>query len=152
MEKLNTSNLDKSFINYEHNSSNDFFSHLLVDNPNSDFFATKKLSECSDESTSDMDSTKSSKSIKEMKPSEKKVMSKFGLFKKPNARKDLYGNFIKKGGNHKVSFKDEIKGKMLVTMTLIDVKQSSIKGKNVKNYTIDLIAKDKKELATCTIF
>ena len=48
-------------------------------------------------------------------------------------RKDIYGNIIKKGGKHKVSFKDNLKGKKLVEMTLIDVKQSSIRGKNFKN-------------------
>ena len=42
-------------------------------------------------------------------------------------RKDLYGNLIQKGGKHKVSFKDNIKGKLLVEMTLIDVKQNSIR-------------------------
>ena len=67
-------------------------------------------------------------------------------------RKDLYGNLIQKGGNHKVSFKDNIKGKLLVEMTLIDVKQNSLKGKNYKKYTVSLEAKDKRELSVCNIF
>ena len=70
-------------------------------------------------------------------------------------RKDIYGNIIKKGGKHKVSFKDNLKGKKLVEMTLIDVKQSSIRGKNFKKYTVCLEARDKRDAfnsSTCNIF
>ena len=70
-------------------------------------------------------------------------------------RKDIYGNIIKKGGKHKISFKDSFKGKYLVEMTLIDVKQNSLKGKNYKNLTIFREARDKEELfcsGVCTIF
>ena len=152
-ENLNTSNLDKSFINFDHTSSNDLFSHLNLnlDNSSSNFFSSKKHSESSEDSSTDRDSIGSSKSNKIVKPSLNK-RSKFGLLKETHLRKDRYGNIIKKGGKHKVSFKDEIKGKLLVQMTLIDVKQSSIRGKNYKSYTVDLRAKDKKELETCTIF
>ena len=153
MDKLNSSNLNTSFINYEHSSSNDLFSHLNLDNMNTNFFATKRLSDSEEESsTTDRDSFTSSKSNKMIKTSLNKKMSKFALFKDTNIRKDRYGNIIKKGGTHRVSFKDEIKGKLLVEMTLIDVKQCSLKGKNVKKYTVDLMAKDKKELASCNIF
>lgn len=146
-------NLNTSFINYEHSSSNDLFSHLNLDNINSNFLATKRLSDSEEDSSStDRDSITSSKSNKMVKSSLNKKMSKFALFKDTNIRKDRYGNIIKKGGKHRVSFKDEIKGKLLVEMTLIDVKQSSIKGKNVKKYTVDLMAKDKRELASCNIF
>ena len=81
-----------------------------------------------------------------------KKSGEFYLTQKNNIRKDLYGNVIQKGGHHKVSFKDNIKGKKLVEMTLIDVKQSSIRGKNYKKYTVSLEAKDKRELSTCNIF
>ena len=153
IDKLNTSNLDKSFINFEHTSSNDLFSHLNInlDNSSSNFFSSKKPSDSSEDSSTDRDSIGSSKSNKIVKPSLNKK-SKFSLLKEAHLRKDRYGNVIKKGGNHKVSFKDEIKGKLLVQMTLIDVKQSSVRGKNYKSYTVDLMAKDKKELATCNIF
>ena len=74
--------------------------------------------------------------------------------KKPT-RKDIYGNIIEKGGKHKISFKDNFKGKYLVEMTLIDVKQNSLRGKNYKNYTIFREARDKEEIlcsGVCNIF
>ena len=70
-------------------------------------------------------------------------------------RKDIYGNIIKKGGNHKVSFRDNIKGNLLVEMTLIDQKQNSLRGKNYKTYTIFREARDKEEIlcsGLCCIF
>ena len=70
-------------------------------------------------------------------------------------RKDIYGNIIEKGGKHKVSFKDSFKGKYLVEMTLIDVKQNSLRGKNYKNLTIFREARDKEEIlcsSACNIF
>ena len=74
--------------------------------------------------------------------------------KKPS-RKDIYGNIIEKGGKHKVSFKDSFKGKYLVEMTLIDVKQNSLRGKNYKSLTIFREARDKEEIlcsGVCNIF
>ena len=79
----------------------------------------------------------------------------FSETEKKHYRKDIYGNIIKKGGKHKISFKDSFKGKYLVEMTLIDVKQNSLKGKNYKNLTIFREARDKEELfcsGVCTIF
>ena len=70
-------------------------------------------------------------------------------------RKDIYGNIIKKGGNHKISFLDNFRGKYLVEMTLIDVKQNSLRGKNYKNLTVMREASDKEELfcsGVCNIF
>ena len=148
---LNTSDLNKSFIDFENNSSNDLFSHLnsKADKDNLIFdsnpLANSKDSE-SDESTSDKESTEPSETSKI------KQIDNLDLLNKRSLRKDLYGNEIKKGGKHKVTFKDNIKGKLLVEMTLIDVKQSSIRGKNYKKYTIDLMAKDKRELRSCNIF
>ena len=151
---LNTSDLNKSFIDFENVSSNDLIFRLnsKVDedylNREATPFAekdTKDSLETTEESTSDKESTKASEASKIMQ------IDDFDLEKK-RIRKDLYGNEIKKGGKHKVSFKGNIKGKLLVEMTLIDVKQSSIRGKNYKKYTIGLMAKDKKELSTCNIF
>ena len=51
-----------------------------------------------------------------------------------NIRKDIYGNKIEKGGNHKISFKDNIKGKQLVETTLIDLKKNVIKNKKGYKY------------------
>ena len=68
------------------------------------------------------------------------------------ARKDIYGNIIKKGGKHKVSFKDDIKGKPLVELTFYSSKENCIKDKNYKKYTYNRVAKDKQEMACCNIF
>ena len=153
---LNSSNLDKSFIQFEKTSTNELFFQLNFPESKQNhqsIFTKKSLSDSSGDST-DEDSIKSSKiKLKEpLNSLNKKRISKFYLTQKNNIRKDLYGNIIQKGGHHKVSFKDNIKGKMLVEMTLIDVKQNSLKGKNYKKNTISLEAKDKKELSVCNIF
>ena len=77
-----------------------------------------------------------------------------------NIRKDIYGNKIEKGGNHKISFKDNLKGKKLVETTLIDLKKNVIKNKKVhhKIDKKDFIIKettDKEEIicsSACNIF
>ena len=77
-----------------------------------------------------------------------------------NIRKDIYGNKIEKGGNHKISFKDNLKGKKLVETTLIDLKKNVIKNKKVHNKFVkeDFIIKettDKEEIicsSACNIF
>ena len=153
---LNSSNLDKSFIQFENNSTNELFFKLNspeAKEDNSSFFSKKSSSDSSGDST-DEDSIKSSKIIlkSSLNTLNKKTLSKFYSTQKNNIRKDLYGNVIQKGGHHKVSFKDNIKGKKLVEMTLIDAKQNSLRGKNYKKYTVSLEAKDKRELSTCNIF
>ena len=153
---LNSSNLDKSFIQFENSSNNGLFFQLNFPESkqtHQSFFTKKTLYDSSDDST-DEDSIKLSKiKLKEpLNSLNKNRKSKFYLTQKNNIRKDLYGNIIQKGGHHKVSFKDNIKGKMLVEMTLIDVKQNSLKGKNYKKYTVSLEAKDKRELSVCNIF
>ena len=154
---LNSSNLDKSFIQFENNSTNELFFQLNCPESkenNSSFFSKKSSSDSSGDST-DEESIKSSKILLKSSSNSlnKKGKSKFYLTEKNNnIRKDLYGNVIKKGGHHKVSFKDNIKGKKLVEMTLIDVKQNSLRGKNYKKYTVSLDAKDRKELSVCSIF
>ena len=139
---LDASELDKSFIQFE-NSSNNLFLGLnksKLDQDNSSFYSSKKTNDSSDDSTQE-DSIKSSLNTN----------IDFKIHKN-NLRKDIYGNTIKKGGKHKVSFKDNLKGKKLVEMTLIDVKQSSVRGKNYKKYTVCLEAKDKNSSAACNIF
>ena len=153
---LNSSNLDKSFIQFENNSTNELFLQLNSPESNqidSSFISKKSSSDSSGDST-DEDSIKSSKILLKtsLNSLNKGKKSKFYLTQKSNVRKDLYGNVIKKGGQHKVSFKDNIKGKKLVEMTLIDVKQNSLRGKNYKKYTVSLEAKDKRELSVCNIF
>jgi len=153
---LNSSNLNKSFIQFENNSTNELFLQLNSPESNqidSGFFSKKSPSDSSGDST-DEDSLKSSKIFLKtsLNSLDKGKKSKFYLTQKNNSRKDLYGNVIQKGGHHKVSFKDNIKGKKLVEMTLIDVKQNSLRGKNYKKYTVSLEAKDKRELSVCNIF
>ena len=143
---LNSSELDKSFIQFENNSSSGLFLGLnnsKLEQDTSSFYSSKKTNDSSDDSTQDDSIKYSLNSNIDYK------------IHKDNLRKDIYGNIIKKGGKHKVSFKDNLKGKKLVEMTLIDVKQSSIKGKNFKKYTVCLEAKDKRDAfnsSTCNIF
>ena len=144
---LNYSHLNKSFIQFENNSKNELFFQLNSEVKSSNFFSSKKSSSSLGEST-DEDSIKHTVSNK----SEKLKESKFSLSKKKNIRKDIYGNIIEKGGKHRVSFKDNIKGKLLVEMTLIDVKQDSLRGKNYKKYTVCLEAKDKKIYLEFVVF
>ena len=98
---------------------------------------------------SNVSTEQSSKNLKR-----KKFISPKNL-RKINIRKDIYGNVIEKGGKHKISFRDNFKGKYLVEMTLIDPKQNSLKSKNYKNLTIFREARDKEELfcsGVCNIF
>ena len=80
-------------------------------------------------------------------------------------RKDIYGNIIEKGGNHKISFKDDIKGKKLVETHLVDLKKNVIKNKKThkiskKDFIIEenlneREAKDKEKIicsGACFIF
>ncbi len=141
---LDSSELDKSFIQFE-NTSNLFLglNNSKLEQESSSFYSSKKTNDSSDDSSQE-DSIKYS------------LHSNIDYkIHKDNLRKDIYGNTIKKGGKHKVSFKDNLKGKKLVEMTLIDVKQSSVRGKNFKKYTVCLDAKDKRDAfnsSTCNIF
>ena len=74
-------------------------------------------------------------------------------------RKDIYGNIIEKGGNQRISFKDNFKGKALVETTLINLKKTvKLKKKSSKNVRKDIEeirAKDKDVVicsSACTIF
>jgi hypothetical protein len=143
MEKFSSNSFNslKSLKTLNNNSSSDLFifsniPELKLCSSNS--FNQKKSSELSEESTE--------------RNSKININS---LIKKNLLRKDIYGNKIEKGGSHKVSFKDDIKGNFLVEMTLIDTKQNSIKSRFIKNQTILREAKDKEELfcgGFCNIF
>ncbi len=139
-------NLDKLNKNNEKkNNSASLLSLAFCEKEDFSFFSEQKLfNYSSDESTE-----QSSKSLS-MNNYKNNSIHKNKLNKE--ARKDLHGNIIKKGGKHKVSFKDEIKGKLLVEMTFYDSKESSLKSKNYKEYTIKREARDKQEMTCCNIF
>ena len=137
--------------------STELFNPLEPRSERSYSFSCQNLIEATEktEYTSTEQSTKSSKSKNFTFESLKKYVPKENLFKKENLRKDLYGNIIEKGGNHKVSFRDDIKGNLLVEMTLIDTKQNSIRSKFYKSQTIMREASDKEETVCsglCIIF
>ena len=139
-------NLDKLNKNNEKkNNSASLLSLAFCEKEDFSFFSEQKLfNYSSDESTEQSSKSLSMNNYKNNSIHKNKL--------KREARKDLHGNIIKKGGKHKVSFKDEIKGKLLVEMTFYDSKESSLKSKNSKEYTINREAKDKIEMACCNIF
>ena len=139
-------NLDKLNKNNEKkNNSASLLSLAFCEKEDFSFFSEQKLfNYSSDESTEQSSKSLSMNNYKNNSIHKNKL--------KREARKDLHGNIIKKGGKHKVSFKDEIKGKFLVEMTFYDSKESSLKSKNYKEYTINREAKDKIEMACCNIF
>ena len=75
-------------------------------------------------------------------------------------RRDIYGNIIEKGGNQKISFRDDLKGKPLVETTIIDLKKNVIQKQKIhrkKNGKETIIeeSKDKEEIicsSACYIF
>ena len=137
----NSFDLNKAFINSNYNSSLQLFnfSNLEKEYKHSNSFTGKKSSNFSENNSTEQ-SNKTSKSKK---------------FKQNSLRKDLFGNIIVKGGKHKVSFKDDIKGNYLVEMTLIDTKQNSLRSKYYKKQTALIEARDKDEIicsGLCNIF
>ena len=138
--------LDKAFIKSKYNSSFQLFnlSNFEKRCKSQNSFTLKKSSDFSEEN-----------SKKQTKNSSKSKKSIYLSLSKNNLRKDLFGNLIVKGGKHKVSFKDDIKGKYLVEMTLIDTKQNSLRSKYHKKQTAFIEARDKEELicsGACKIF
>ena len=112
---------------------------------NEDFaLSEKKLFNCSSDESTEQSITKSTKS--------NLSYINNSIHKSKEARKDIYGNIIKKGGKHKVSFLDDIKGKPLVEMTIYNSKENCLKSKNYKEYTIKREARDKQEMTCCNIF
>ena len=75
-------------------------------------------------------------------------------------RRDIYGNIIEKGGNQKISFRDDLEGKPLVETALIDLKKNVIQKQKLHRKKIgkDIIieeSKDKEEIicsSACYIF
>ena len=108
------------------------------------------------ESSSD-ESTEGSIEIKKLKKYQNnsiyKKTRKSSLFKK-KLRKDIHGNLIEKGGNQKVSFKDDKKGKLLVELTFYSENDNCLRRKNYKDYTFQRRANDKEgiDTQTCNIF
>ena len=79
-----------------------------------------------------------------------------GLIK---VRKDIYGNTIEKGGNQRISFRDNFEGKPLVETTLINLKKNVIRKKSHKELKKDIIEREAKDKDTvicssrvCNIF
>ena len=144
---LNFSTFNLNEINnpeYKNNSSS-LLSLAFYNNEDFNYYSESKLfNYSSDESTE-----QSSKSLS-LKKYKNNSIHKNKLATEP--RKDLYGNVIEKGGKHKVSFKDDIKGKLLVEMTFYNSKESSLKSKKYKEYTINREARDKIEMTCCNIF
>lgn len=151
--KLLNINLNNALIESKDDTSS--FSLGLVNNninENFNFLSTKKLF-CDSCNESTEQSIKSISPKKYRSNSIYKRFQKENLFKK-KIRKDLYGNIIEKGGKHKVSFIDDIKGKYLVEMTLYNSEDNSLRKKNYQDYTIKREARDKGGVicSTCNIF
>ena len=149
---INYNEFEQNKFETEDNISSLSLALLNKEDKNQNSLSKKKLSE----STSD-ESTESSIEIKNLKKYKNnsiyKKNQKNSLFKK-KLRKDIHGNLIEKGGKHKVSFKDDIKGKFLVELTFYNKENYCYKGKNYKNYTFKKVAKDKElnNCSTCNIF
>ena len=142
---FSTLNFNKKPCEQKINSSS-FLSVAFYDNE--DFILSeKKLFNCSSDESTEQSISNSTKSSL---PYVNNSIHKNSLTK--NIRKDIYGNIIKKGGNYKVSFLDDIKGKALVEMTIYNSEENCLKSKNYKKYTIKREAKDKQEMSCCNIF
>ena len=115
------------------------------------FSKSKLFDSSSDESTESSINSSYSKNYKNN--SIYKKVRKNSLFKR-KLRKDINGNLIEKGGKHKVSFKDDIKGNFLVEITYYNAKDNCLKRKNYKDYTIKRLGNDKqtKKCSGCNIF
>ena len=150
---INFNELDQKKFEIEDNiSSLSSLALLNKEEKSQNKLSKKKLSESSsDESTEGSIEIKNSK--KYQNNSIYKKIRKNSLFKK-KLRKDIYGNLIEKGGKQKVSFKDDIKGNLLVELTFYNTEDYCFKSKNYKNYTFKKGAKDKEamECSTCNIF
>ena len=149
---LNFKNLEQISSETKDSSSSLLSLAFINENEDSNSFSKSKLFDSSsDESTESSISSSHSKKYKNN--SIYKKIRKDSLFKR-KLRKDINGNLIEKGGKHKVSFKDDIKGNFLVEVTYYNAKDNCLKRKNYKDYTIKRIAKDKetKNCSGCNIF
>ena len=101
------------------------------------------------------------KRLKSVKYSYNTTDSNFNVSKNLNKiRRDIYGNVIEKGGNQKISFRDDLYGKPLVETALIDLKKNVIqkqkkhRKKNGKEIIMEE-SNDKEEIicsSACFIF
>ena len=129
---LNFKNLEQISSETKDSSSSLLSLAFINENEDSNSFSKSKLFDSSS------DESKSYKII---------------IFKR-KLRKDINGNLIEKGGKHKVSFKDDIKGKFLVEITFYNAKDNCLRRKNYKDYTIKTVGKDKgaNKSSGCSIF
>ena len=144
---LNFSSFNLNQINNPETKDDSSSSLSLAFYENEDFncYSENKLfNYSSDESTEQSSKSLSLKKYKNNSIHKNKLQTE--------VRRDLHGNIIEKGGKHKVSFKDDIKGKFLVEMTFYNAKESSLKSKKYKEYTINREARDKTEMTCCNIF
>ena len=149
---LNFKNLEQITPEMKDSSSSLLSLAFMKENEDTKSFSKSKLFDSLiDESTESSISTSYSK--KYISNSIYKKERKDSLFKR-KLRKDINGNLIEKGGKHKVSFKDDIKGNFLVEITFYNAKDNCLKRKNYKDYTIKRLAKDKKPNngSGCNIF
>ena len=156
MEAIMINHFDADITQNKSNSTSILF-NSLENKSDSHLTNTLKCKKSSDslEDNSTKRSTKSSSSKNKMIDSLRKKLPKVYSFEAGGIRKDIYGNIIEKGGKHKVSFKDDIKGQLLVEMTLVDINDKSTRSKNYKNYTIYREASDKEGIicsGLCNIF
>ena len=143
----NSFDINKKFR--KNNSLSEFFHFSNIveqERCRSNSFNRKIYSKFYEDNISTELSNKSPKSKKIIFNSFNQNSPKTILFKKNYLRKDIFGHIIEKGGNHKVSFKDDVKGNLLVEMTLIDTMQNSLRSRYYKHQTILREAKDKEEM------
>ena len=141
MEALTTSPFDADSIPKRSNLASTLFKSDCYSNT-----LNREKSSNSLIGNSTRQSTKSKKCNNQNINSLRKNLLKEFSFETNGIRKDIFGNKIEKGGRHKVSFRDDIKGQLLVEMTLVDIKESSLRSKNYKNYTIYREARDKERV------
>ena len=147
---LNFKNLEQ-ISSETKDSSSSLLSLAFIDEKEDSDSKSKLFDSSSDESTESSINSSYSKMYKNN--SIYKKVRKDSLFKR-KLRKDINGNLIEKGGKHKVSFKDDIKGKFLVEITFYNAKDNCLRRKNYKDYTIKTLGKDKgtNKSSGCSIF
>ena len=145
---LNFSTLKVNEIESEQkNNSSSILSQAFCENEDFILLEKKLFTDASNESTEQ--SNKYTKSIKLKKEKNNSIHKNLFI---NDSRKDLYGNIIEKGGKHKVSFKDDIKGNFLVELTIYHSYENCLKRKDYKKYTINRQARDREDIACCNIF
>ena len=145
---LNFSTLKVNEIKSEQkNNSSSILSQAFCENEDFILLEKKLFTDASNESTEQ--SNKYNKSIKLKKEKNNSIHKNLFI---NDSRKDLYGNIIEKGGKHKVSFKDDIKGNFLVELTIYHLDENCLKRKDYKKYTINRQARDREDIACCNIF